>query len=101
MGNSRMHERNVENQRLRKILEGKEEELQNRRKALGMPQQTTSRPGSALKRPGSARPGTAEAAAGAILGLAAESLGEVELRARNAALRAEIDQAKHLLMGLR
>merc|ERR1712217_218910 len=97
-----MHDQNVQNQRLRKTLEEKEDELLTRRKALGLPLEQLSRPGSALARPGSARrPRTAESAVEAILGLATESHSEGELRSRNAALRAEIAQARDNLMGLR
>merc|ERR1712217_102658 len=98
--NRRMHERNSENQLLKKTLAAKENELGIRRRALGLTEDLPSRPGSA--RPRSAmRPRTAEGAVGALLGTAVESMGEEELRTRNAALRREIQQTRERLMCMR
>jgi len=112
--NQGMHELVVENQRLRQRLEGREVELARRRQKLGLPGQAAvaSLPGPA--RPGSgSRPRTAAEVAETVLQLSA-SLGRAvppgtptagvslpEARARNVALRRDIDRVQEEIAQLR
>eukprot|EP00927_Polykrikos_kofoidii_P038657 TRINITY_DN33062_c0_g1_i1.p1 TRINITY_DN33062_c0_g1~~TRINITY_DN33062_c0_g1_i1.p1 ORF type:complete len:691 (-),score=91.55 TRINITY_DN33062_c0_g1_i1:566-2542(-) len=100
--NRKMYERVEENQRLRERLHAEQEELADRRRALGLseapPPRPLSRQGSAIARPRSAlgsRPGSAAAAAEAIMecSLLSRAAEEAELKARNRKLRDAIASA--------
>ena len=106
--NGRMHERLADNAKLRTRAEVREAELAARCAVLGVAEESLARPGTAAARPRTgARPRTAAAAAEAIMDASSAAertrtpLSEVEVRARNKALRQEIEKANQTLAELR